>query len=240
MVGVIWGSASARWLIAVSATAPLAAPACAGAWSQNPGQTLNIVTVSRAEVDSGETWRTEALYETGLGDGWGVNLKFDGERRYAGAEDTNSSWRAGVQKSFAVGDRGAVALIASYVGGDTYDGSYCQGDRGEIRGAAGTSFRIMDREAFVNVEAGWRSAGEEQAEDCDRVLGEVAFGMEVMEGWTAVVKTWAEDGGEGRSTKVEASLSFAIANFDIGLGWREEVSGAFEDRGWLVSVMQKF
>jgi hypothetical protein len=240
VVGAFGGRAGVRWLIAVSATTPLCAPAFAGAWGQAKRDALTIVTISRAEVDRGETWRTETLSETGLGGGWGVNFKFDSEQRFAGPKDTNSSWRLGAQKSFAVGERGSVALIVNYVGGDSYDGSYCHGDGGEVRAAAGTSFEVLGREAFVNVEAGFRSRGEEQAEDCNRALGEVAVGMEVMDGWTATVKTWAEDGGEGRSSKVEASLSRSFGSLDVGLGWREEVSGAFEEKGWLVSVMSRF
>lgn len=244
MVGAFGASAragkTARWLIAVTATAPLAAPAFAGAWGQQKGDVLTIATVSRASVEGGRTWRAEAMAEAGLGGGWGVNLKVDTEDRRAGFGDTNSSWRLGVQKSLPVGDRGSVALIATYVGGDSYDGSYCQGDRGEIRGAAGTSFRLLGREAFVNVEAGWRSRGQDSAEDCDRTLGEIAFGVEVADGWNATVKSWVEDGGEGESAKVEASLSHRIGEFDIGLGWRQEVSGVFEEKGWLVSVMRRF
>jgi hypothetical protein len=64
--------------------------------------------------------------------------------------------------------------------------------------------------------------------------------MEVADGWTATVKSWVEDGGEGRSSKVEASLSRSFGSLDVGLGWRQEISGAFEEKGWLVSVMQKF
>ena len=57
---------------------------------------------------------------------------------------------------------------------------------------------------------------------------------------SATVKTWGEDGEEGRSTKVEASLLYDLGPLSVGLGWREEVSGAFEEKGWLVSAWKTF
>jgi hypothetical protein len=44
----------------------------------------------------------------------------------------------------------------------------------------------------------------------------------------------------GRSAKVEASLLYDFGPVAVGLGWREEVSGAFEEKGWLVSAWRSF
>jgi hypothetical protein len=237
VVGAIGGRAGARWLIAISATAPLAAPAFAGAWTQPAKSSLTIATVSHAAIDDGEMWRTETLTESGFGGGWGLNLKIENEQRFAGANNDKTGWRLGVQKSFALGDRTSAALIASYIGGDSFDSSFCQGNGVETRAALGTSFELLGRNAFVNAEAGYRTR---EDQDCERVLGEVAFGMDVTPNLSATVKTWAEDGEEGRSAKVEASLLYDFGPVSVGLGWREEVSGAFEEKGWLVSAWKSF
>ena len=182
-------------------------------------------------------WRTENLTESGIGGGWGLNLKLENEKRLAGPGDDRTGWRLGLQKSFALGDRTSAALIASYIGGDSFDSSFCQGDGVETRAALGTSFQLLGREAFVNAEAGYRTR---EDQDCERILGEFAFGMDLAPNLSATLKTWAEDGEEGRSAKVEASLLYDFGPLAVGLGWREEVSGAFEEKGWLVSAWRSF
>ena len=237
MVGENEASAGLRWLIAMSATAPLAAPAFAGAWTQPAKSSLSIVTVAHASIDGGEMWREETLSESGLGGGWGVNLKLETEQRFAAVNSDKTGWRLGAQKSFALGDRTSVALIASYIGGDSFDSSFCQGNGLETRAALGTSFQLLGREAFVNVEAGYRTR---EDQDCEHIVGEAAFGIDLTSNLSTTVKTWTEEGEEGRSTKVEASLLYDFGPLSLGLGWREEVSGAFEEKGWLVSAWRSF
>ncbi|HEV7691774.1 MAG TPA: hypothetical protein VGO52_13150 [Hyphomonadaceae bacterium] len=237
MVGANGAGAGARWLIAISVTTPLAAPAFAGAWTQPAKSSLTIATVAHASVEDGDMWRTETLTESGFGGGWGMNLKIENEKRFASINDDRTGWRLGIQKSFALGDRTSAAIIANYIGGDSFDSSFCQGSGVETRAALGTSFEFLGREAFVNAEAGYRTR---EDQDCERVLGEIAFGMDVTPNLSATVKTWAEDGEEGRSAKVEASLLYDFGPLSVGLGWREEVSGAFEEKGWLVSAWKSF
>jgi hypothetical protein len=198
---------------------------------------LSIATVSHAATDRGDLWRSEGLYEVGAGGGWSVNLKIESEQRFADHNETATGWRAGVQKSFGIGERGSIAIIASYIGGDSMDGPYCTGDGGEVRGAAGTSFQIAGREAFVNAEVGYRAR---DAVGCSRSLAEVAFGMEVAPKVRTIVKSWVEDGGEGQSAKLEASLMYDFSFATVGLGWREEVSGDFKESGWLISTWKTF
>jgi hypothetical protein len=141
-----------------------------------------------------------------------------------------------MQKSFALGERAAVAVSASDLGGEALDGPECRSDGYEARTALGTSYAIGSREAFVNVEAAWRARGE----DCQRGLIEAAAGVEFAPRWTALVTSWREEGDGALSTKVEASLIHDFGPVAVGLGWREEVSGAFDEKGWIVSARTMF
>jgi hypothetical protein len=47
-------------------------------------------------------------------------------------------------------------------------------------------------------------------------------------------------GGGWRGRPVEASLLYDFGPLAVGFGWREEVSGAFEEKGWLVSAWRSF
>ena len=49
------------------------------------------------------------------------------------------------------------------------------------------------------------------------------------------------DGAFGLSTKTESTLLYDWDDtLSIGLGWREEVSGDFEEKGWVLSAWRNF
>jgi hypothetical protein len=99
--GALGGRAGARWLIAISATTPLAAPAFAGAWTLPAKSSHTIATVSHTTIDDGDMWRTETLTESGVGGGFGLNFKVENEKRFTSVNDDKTGWRVGLQKSFA-------------------------------------------------------------------------------------------------------------------------------------------
>lgn len=230
------GAASLRWLAVMSGVAPLAEPAFAGAWTQAAGDHQWTLSVSRETGDFGETWRADDYIELGFGGGWGANLKVEGEIRLDDAFDDRTGFRAGLQKSFALGDRGSFSVMASYLGGEALDGPECTSSGYEARTAIGTSFAIAGRESFVNAEAAWRARGD----DCERGLVEVAAGVEVVPKVSVLVKAWHEEGDGALSTKAEASLIYDFGPFALGLGWREEISGEFEEQGLLASARARF
>jgi hypothetical protein len=230
------GTASLRWLAAVSGIAPLAEPAFAGAWTQQAGEQQWITTLSHATGEFGDAWRADDHGEVGLGGGWGVNLKIEGELRLAETIDDRTAFRAGVQKSFALGDRAAFSVMGSWLGGEALDGPECTDSGYEARTAVGTSYAIGGREGFVNVEAAWRARGE----DCERGVVEAAAGLEFAPGWSVLAKAWHEEGDGALSTKAEASLIHDFGPIALGLGWREEISGEFEEKGWLATARLRF
>lgn len=215
--------------------APTAQPAHAGAWSLPADAHSWFATISRETGDFGEAWRADDFTEIGLGDGWGVNIKVESEIRIGTTYDDRSGARLGIQKAFALGDRGSIAIQASALVGESLDGIECEGEGYEIRGAIGTSFSMWGREGFINLESGHRTRG-----DCERSVTEAAIGYDFAPGWNFTVKAWTEGGGDTGVAKAEASLMRDFWGVGVGIGWREEISGNFEERGWIVSARARF
>jgi hypothetical protein len=230
------GTASVRWLTVISGIAPLAEPAFAGAWTQKAGEQQEIATISRETGDFGEAWRADDNMEAGFGGGWGANLKVAGEVRIGDTFDDRTAVGVGVQKSFALGNRASFSVIGSWLGGEALDGPECTSNGYEARTALGTSYAVAGREAFVNVEAAWRARGE----NCERGLVEAAAGIEIAPRWNLLVKAWHEEGDDALSSKAEVSMSHDFGGFAVGAGWREEISGSFEEKGWVVTARGRF
>jgi hypothetical protein len=230
------GTASVRWLAVMSGVAPLAEPACAGAWTQKAGDQQWIATVSRETGEFGEAWRADDYIDVGFGGGWGVNLKVEGEVRVQDTLDDRTGFRAGLQKSFALGDRASFSVMGSWLGGEALDGPECTSNGYEARTAVGTSYAIGGREGFVNVEAAWRARGD----DCERGVIEAAAGIEFAPKWNVLVKAWHEEGDGALSAKAEASLLYDFGPLALGVGWREEVSGAFDEKGLILTARGRF
>ncbi len=220
------------WLLAASAS--LAPAAHAGAWSLKPGEQQWFATVSREAGDFGQAWRADDFTEAGLGDGWGVNVKLETQVRIGDTYDDRSGVRVGVQRAFAIGERGSISVQASLLGGESLDGVECEGGGFEARAAAGTSFSFLGRDGFVNVEAAQRFRG-----DCQRAVVEVATGLEFAPAWNLGLKAW-QDGGSDGSTKAEINLGYDLGFIGVGVGWRQEVSGNFDEKGWIVSARTRF
>lgn len=231
------GRAGARWFLVISAAAPFAQNAYAGAWTLPAKASQTIATVSRETNGNGQTWRADDYTEIGMGGGWGFNLKVETENRIGFETENRTGARAGLQKSFALGDRGSLSITASYLGGESLDGPDCEGNGYEARVALGTSFALAGREGFVNLEGG----SKDRENNCHRSFVELTAGLEVVPKWTILGKAWSEDGSFAHTDKIEANLLYDWDDkLRIGAGWREEVSGDFEEKGWVVSIWKKY
>lgn len=215
-----------------SAAAPMAH---AGAWSLPEGQQTWFVTVSRESGDFGQAWRTDDFNEMGLGDGWGLTVKVESEIRIGDTYDDRSGARLGVLKAFPLGERGSFSVQASLLAGESLDGPECLGGGYEARAAVGTSFPVLGREGYVNVEVGHRVR-----DTCARNVFEFATGVEVLPGWNFGLKAWRDGQGVSESAKAQISTSYDFGDFALGVGWREEISGNFSEKGWVVSANSRF
>ena len=232
MTGVRFALRSALILAGVEALSPVAH---AGAWSLPEGEERWFASVSRESGDFGQAWRTDSYSELGIGDGWAVNGKLESEIRIGTTYDDRSGVRLGVQRAFPIGERGSVSIQASLLAGESLDGPECLGGGYEVRAAIGTSFSMLGREGFVNVEAGRRVR-----DDCERNIFEVATGLELAPSWKLGLKAWQDGSGAASSAKLEFLTSFDLGLCAVGVGWREEISGNFSEKGWVVSASSRF
>jgi hypothetical protein len=226
----------ARWVLALSGAGAMAETASAGAWSQPAGEGQSISTISRELRDEGETWRADDLIEFGLGGGWETGLKFEVSLAYLDQFDSRTGAQAYIKKSFALTERTALSFQAAVVTGESLIDPDCSGGGFETRAAFGVSFNVFGREGFANIEAGRR----EQGEYCTRSLSEAAIGLAMTDHWRGVAKVWEERGEGAFSSKAELTLLRKFEDFSAGIGYRAEVSGAFEEEGFLVSYWSDF
>jgi len=213
----------------------LAPSANASAWALAEGVQQTFATISRESGDFGQSWRADDYTELGLGDGWALNAKIETNIRISDVYDDRSGFRFGLMKAFALGERGSVSVQASFLGGESLDGPECAGEGWEARAAVGTSFSLAGREGYVNLEAGRRFRGE-----CERGVVEVATGLEFAPDWSLGVKAWQDGTTSAGSAKAEIAISRDFGPLALGVGWREEISGNFEEKGWLVSLSGSF
>lgn len=227
--------ATVRGLLWLAGTTTLAQPAHAGAWAMAEGVQQWFAAVSHETGDLGEAWRADDFIEFGLGGNWAINAKIESEIRISDIYDDRTGFQVGVLKAFALTDRASFAVQASLLGGEAVEGPECQDAGLELRAALGTSFSLFGREGFVNAEAANRTRG-----NCERQVMEIAAGLEFAPKWNLTLKAWDERGSGSLSTKAEASISRDIGAFRIGLGWREEISSKFEEKGWVASLRATF
>ncbi len=226
----------ARWMLALSGAGAMVETAAAGAWSQPRGEGQSITTLSRELRDEGEIWRADDLLQYGLGGGWEAGVKLETSFSYLDQFDHRTGAQASLKKSFALSQRAAVALQVGVLTGDSVMNSDCTGSGVETRAALGVSFNLLGREGFANIESGRR----EQGEYCTRSLDEVTVGVALTDHWHGVAKVWEERGEGAFSSKAELTFIRDFGVVSVGLGYRAEVSGAFEEAGFLASYWQKF
>jgi hypothetical protein len=225
-------------MLAASGAALCGEHAFAGAWVQQPGHRQQITDVSRERGDFGETWHTSAFSQYGLSKTWGGTLKVDTQIREDQQYDDRTALQAGVQRAFSFGPRGGMlSLGGSLLAGEALEGPDCRGNGWELRAAYGLSAKVAGHNGYVNVEAAFNERGSA----CRRNLVEGAAGIDITPKFHVIVKAWSETGDKARSAKAEAGLLYDISKkYSAGLGYRQEISGAFNESGFVASVWRRF
>ncbi|MBI1358663.1 MAG: hypothetical protein GC155_00080 [Alphaproteobacteria bacterium] len=200
------------------------------------GACQQITDIWRERGDFGETWHTDVYGEYGLAKNWGGTLKLDTQIREDQNYDDRTSMEAGLQRSFAMSPRSVIAISASVLAGEALEGPECRGTGYETRAGYGRSASLGGHNAFVNVEAAFRSRGS----DCERNLVEVAAGVDLTPKLHTILKAWSETGDKARSAKIETDLLYDIGKYSAGIGYRQEVSNAFDESGIVIAVWRRF
>jgi hypothetical protein len=141
-----------------------------------------------------------------------------------------------LRKAFALSERASFALQGQPLGGEAMEGPERRGEGYETRAAIGTSFSMFGQEGFVNVEGARPFRGD----GYNRWIAEIATGLEFVPGWNLTLKSWTQQGDDARSTKAEAVSDNDFFGIRVGAGWCKEISGEFEEKGWVMSARATF
>lgn len=207
----------------------------AGPWAQPAREGLDISDLSYERGDFGEVWRASYWIEYGLGARWTAFGKLDSEVRPATGPDDRSGGLLGLRRTVWSAERSAAAVEAAWVFGEETLGDECTGAGYEVRASYGRSTRVAGREAFGVIEGGWRRRG-----GCERALALVALGWRITDDLRLSARGWAEQGGSQTTGRAELGVQRAFGSLEVGLAWREEVSGAFEEGGVVASLWRRF
>jgi hypothetical protein len=53
-------------------------------------------------------------------------------------------------------------------------------------------------------------------------------------------KSWSEGGAETGSAKAEITRGYDVDIVSVAVGWREEISGNFDEKGWILVARSSF
>ncbi len=214
--------------------------AIAGPWGQGAGRTYAEIAVLGQRIDGVGAVRGELYAEYGVSDKWTVIGQAEGVRFPQLSGQDQYAYRATVRRQIWQKGRFTAALEGGVVGGEAIGGTIggCDSVGGEARlsvGAAGRT-RRADRNWFAFADAIVREHG-----NCRRQRLELGYGQEVIPKWWSVNKVYVETGtGDARSIKLDSKISRTFGRNELGLGYRQEVSGRFREIGVVVSLVRRF
>lgn len=87
----------------------------------------------------------------------------------------------------------------------------------------------------MNLEAGQRSRG-----GCDRSVLKFSSGYEVAPSWMLGFKSWSEGGAETGRAKAEIRRGYDFDIVSVAVGWRGEISGNSDEKGWILVARSSF
>ena len=87
----------------------------------------------------------------------------------------------------------------------------------------------------MNREAGQRLRG-----GCDRSELKFCSGYEFAPSWMLGFKSWSEVGAETGSAKAEITRGYDFDIVSVAVGSREEISGNFDEKGWILVARSSF
>lgn len=214
--------------------------AVAGPWGQGAGRTYAEIAALGQLIDGAGAVRGELYAEYGVTDKWTIIGQAEGVRFPQLSGQDQYAYRATARRQIWQKGRFTAAFEGGVVGGEAIGGTIggCDSAGGEARLSVGATGQTKRRErewfAFADVIA--REHG-----NCRRQRLEAGFGQEVASNWWSVNKVYLETGsGDARSIKLDSKISRTFGRNELGLGYRQEVSGRFREIGVVVSLVRRF
>lgn len=209
----------------------------ASPWTQEEGAVYARIAWADETIEQSAAERADAYAEFGITDTWTVTAKVEHVDYAPNDSFDSTAWRATLRRhlfsySGFVGSLEAGVLNGAAIGGRRG----CDRLGGEARIGLGWSGALRGTDTFTFVEAATR-----QHEACYRNRLEFGLGQRATERFWVVTQIWSERGDQDAiSDKSQTDLVWRGDDFDVTLSYREELSGAFDETGLVVSLSTRY
>lgn len=211
----------------------------AGPWVRDDGGWYARALAARDSLNGEEGWRLDLYGEYGLTPKLTATLKNEAVI-YPGAPAFDRDlWRLTVRRTLASHKGWTAAAEIGAFHGSTLNGSaasglvFCEGAGFEGRLGAGWSGSYRGRPLYTFVDVARLSQGD----GCDRTRLEAGYGQDLTRNIFIGQQLWFEEAAiSGQSVKTETQLGVHFGPVDVSLGYREEISGNFNENAVLIAV----
>ncbi len=227
-----------RWVLMTIAGLLSAKAAQAGPWVRKAGDVYARAAVAAESVDGLSAYRYDGYGEVGLTGQWTLTAKAE-QVRFADAADFNAEgFRVTLRRPLYRRKALIVSAEMGAVHGAAIGGvTGCDRLGGEARLTAGYSGSIASSDWYVFADVATRL----HAEGCWRERAEFGAGQEIASNIFVVTQYWFERGSErSRSDKIETALLWRVGDIDLSVAWREELSGRFNETGFVFAIARRF
>lgn len=215
------------------------AQALAGPWTLPRDGAYTQLAVLGQRVAGEDAVRGELYGEYGVTPRWTATGQLEGVTFPELSGFDQFAYRATLRRQLFQQGRFLLAFEGGVIGGEAIGGTIggCYTVGGEARvsiGGGGRSKRGLNWFGFADAIV--REHG-----NCRRQRFETGFGREIVSNWFTVNKLYLETGtGDAQSAKLETILSRRFGNLDLGVGYRQEFGGRFQEAGIIISLERRF
>ncbi|MBY9068359.1 hypothetical protein K1X12_15770 [Hyphomonas sp. WL0036] len=227
-------------VITVGATASGIAEAAP--WVQEDGGWYARGLVARDSLNGVEGWRADLYGEYGLTSKTTLTLKNEAVKYADAPAFDQENWRLTARRTFGSYKGWTAGAEVGVFHGATLNGSaasgliFCEGAGFETRLGGGWSGYYREKAFYIFSDVAHLSQGDQ----CGRTRIEMGYGQDLTDRIFIGQQIWFEESKiSDRSVKTETQLGVHFRSFDLSLGYREEIGGAFNENAVLVAVVMK-
>ncbi|MEZ5998211.1 MAG: hypothetical protein R3B98_05920 [Hyphomonas sp.] len=222
------------WVLGLAA-ASAAGAAEAGPWAQSPGHIYARAVASSERLNQSDGWRGDLYAEYGIKAHWSLSAKMEAVRYEGRGYADRESYRIGLRRQLWTNRSGwSLGAELAAVNGSAVAGLRgCEGWGGEVRLSAGRSWLRRNRPAHFFADV----ASISQEDGCERQRLDLGYGTDLSERVFTTQQLWIENGNlTADSVKMDSQVGYHFRAFDLSLGYRQELGGAFDEQAYLVAL----
>ena len=208
-------------------------PVFAGAWTQEKGSAYFRASSAFEDHASVKAQRNDIYAEYGMTSNWTVSAKYERVDFSDHNVFDSDGWRITARRRLW---SSSGFITSAEIG--VLEGAALGGFRGcESRGLeAGFGAGYSGHLAGTDFYTGLTIARREHEDDCYHDRLEAVLGYTQDKKWFWTGQLWSERGENDQSDKVELMLSRRFRQFEIGVGYRKEVSGEFTESASVLAL----